>query len=254
MKRQPGLGIYLKDSAPMVALVKELLISDHELIDPDLARPDPGRVTVYLANHGPFFAPFPAAVLMVDYLLGQGGYDDLVAVTLFHWIVEVMPGLAPLLRRYFGHSTRRLRTLSGVIELMKERRFHLIGTAPEGASCMLAYDEPVGPFTRLGLMVAALEADADIVLAAQKGIEVFGRRVRLPAGLRLPLWGRPHGLVVPVWTPGRKAHVKVKYARYQPLTSPEERAALDRAQRRARYRQEFDRIRRQLNELYDAIP
>lgn len=254
MRSRPDVGIFLEDARPLIALVKRLLIEDYEILDSEQARPKRDRVTVYLCNHGPAFAPLPAPVLSVDHLLELGGYNDFVAVTLFHWFVEVVPGASHLLHRYFGHSTRQLRSISGLIEMMKARRFQIIGTAPEGISCALSYDEPVGAFTRVGLMVAALEADADIVLTAQKGVEVFGQRVDLPPGWRLPLRHGPRGLVLPRWYPGCKARVRLRHRRYTPLMSYAGRQALSGRERREQLNAEMAHIRRELIRLYRDIP
>jgi hypothetical protein len=175
-------------------------------------------------------------------------------VTLFHTVAEFIPGLSPVLRRYFGHSTRKLRSVPGLTEMMKAREFHVIGTTPESRSVLYTYDHPIGPFTKFGLMVAALEAGADIVLAAQKGVEVFGVPVRLPLGLTLPFEQGPRGVLIPLWYPGRKARVRIKYGRYQPMVSAEERAAMSPAARRAQNDRDMARIHEQLVGLYDAIP
>lgn len=254
MKGRPEIGVYLKEARPLIAIFKALMIESSELIDAELCRPDRDRVTVFLSNHGSFISPFPAPVLTAEYLLKQGGYDDLVAVTLFHTVAEYLPGLSPVLRRYFGHSTQKLRSLPGLIEMMKARQFHLIGTTPEARSAVFYYNHRIGPFTKFGLMVAALEAGADIVLTAQKGVEVFGFPAQLPLGLTLPLGGRPRGLLLPLWYPGRKARVRVKYGRYQPLISAEERASLSRSARRAQNQEDFVLMHEQLVALYDSIP
>ena len=248
------MGVYLKEAQPLIELVKDLIIEDYQVLDPEQALPVRDRVTVYLCNHGPVFAPLPAPVLTVDHLLRQGQYDDLIAVTLFHWFVELIPGASHLLRRYFGYSTRKLHSLPGLIEMMKARQFHIIGTAPEGASCTLTYDAPVGAFTKVGLMVAALEADADIILTAQKGIEVFGQPVRMPLGWTLPLRFNPRGLLLPWWYPGCKARVQLRHRRYTPLMPHAERQALEPRLRRQRTQEEFDHIRDELIRLYNDIP
>jgi hypothetical protein len=254
MRDRPEIGVYLREAAPQIAVLKQLFVESHTLIDPEVALPRRDRVTVYLTNHGPMVSPFPAPALTVEYLLAQGGYDDLVAVTLFHRLVEFIPGLSPVLTRYFGHSTRELRSLAGLVALMKARRIQILGTVPEGRSCMWSFDAPVGPFTKHGLMIAALEAGADIVLAAQHGVERFGQPVRLPAGLTLPIPGRPRGVQIPLWYPGRRAHITVGYGRYRPLISPEDRARLDRPARRAQLQDEFAAIHRQLSDLYRSLP
>ena len=110
----PRLGVRLREAAPLIAAIKRLLVEDFTLLHPERALPRPGRVTVYLCNHGPLLTPWPAPVLTADYLLAQGDYDDLVSVTLFHRVVELVPGLSPLLRRYFGHSTPALRSVAGI--------------------------------------------------------------------------------------------------------------------------------------------
>lgn len=254
MTSRPEVGIYLKDAQPLIEAVKRLSIEDYEVLDPDQVCPTEDRVTVYLCNHGPVFAPLPAPVLTVDHLLRQGGYDDLIAVTLFHWVVELIPGASHLLRKYFGHSTRKLHSLPGLIEMMKARRFQIIGTAPEGISCALTYDVPVGTFTKVGLMVAALEADADIILTAQKGVEVFGQPVRMPLGWTLPLRFNPRGLLLPRWYPGCKARVKLQHRRYTPLMPYDERQVLSPQLRRQQIQAEIDQIRDELIRLYNDIP
>ena len=246
--------MYLREAAPLVTALRRLLVESHELINPRVALPRRDRVTVYLTNHGPVWTPFPAPVLTVDYLLQQGGYDDLVAITLFHKLVEFIPGLSPLLTRYFGHSTPALRSVEGITEIMRARKVHIFGTAPEGRSCIYSFDAPVGPFTKVGLMVAALQADADIVLAAQKGVESFGAHLRLPAGATLPLPGRPRGLQLPVWVPGRRAHITVAYRRYAPRCSAQERAALPLHAQRAQLDEEIAAIHRELSDLYRSLP
>jgi len=253
MEQRPEIGVYLRDAAPLIKAVKLLQIESSELINPEVALPDRDRVTVYLSNHGSFIAPFPAPVLTAEYLLERGGYDDLVVVSLFHKVAEYVPGLSWSLRRYFGHATQELRSVSGLIELMKAKKFHVIGTTPEASSVLLRYDEPVGTFMKLGLMVAALEADADIVLVAQKGQEKLGLPVELPFGLTMPLRNRPRGLLLPFWHPGRKARITLKYSRYEPLISSGKRSALDDDARRAANRRDFDRIRKELIELYRSI-
>lgn len=253
-QEHPDLGVRLRDAAPLVDAIKWLQVSGSEILNFDEARPDPDRVTVYLCNHGPVLAPFPAPALTVDALLQAGGYEDLTAVTLFHQVVEFNPVLSAVLSKYFGHATPELRSMAGLIRLMKERRFHILGTAPEGRSCLWSYDAPVGPFTRKGLMVAALEADADVILTAQKGIERLGLPLRLPFGLRLPFEGGPRGLLLTWWLPGRRAHVTLKYRRYRPLLSADERARLDPTQRRAQISAELDRMHAQLSALYESIP
>ena len=237
----------------MIRALKKLLIEEGTLLNPEACLPHPDRTTVYLSNHGPLFGPFPPPVLTVAHLLERGGYDDFIAVTLFHWLVEITPGLSPLLRRYLGHSTRALRSMEGLSEMMRQRRFHIIGTAPEGSSCSYFYDEPVGPFTRCGLIVAGLLAGADFVLTAQKGIEGFGRRVPFPVELNIPGHGLARGLQVSTWYPGKRARVTLKYGRYTPRTSPEELAAAGKEARRALVGREVEGIRAQLNEQYRSM-
>lgn len=244
----------LGEARALVEAFKRLLVEDYQILDPRQALPARDRVTVYLCNHGSVIAPIPAPVLTADHLLRQGGHDDLVAVTLFHWVVELVPGFSRLLRRQLGHSTRALRSVPGLIEMMRARRFDIIGTAPEGSSCALSYDAPVGAFTRVGLMAAALEADAALVLTAQRGIEVFGRPLRLPRGLRLPLRHGPRGLLLPRWYPGCRARVQLKHRRYTPLMPHAERQALSPTQRREQLQLEFDHVRAELIRLYREIP
>ena len=254
MPDRPELGIYLKQAAPMITLVKRFWVNHHRLIDADQCLPRPGRVTVYISNHGPMFAPLPAPALTVDHLLSLGGYDQFVAITLFHNVVEWVPGVSLMLRKTFGHSTTRLRSMSDLIEMMKQRRFNIIGTTPEGSSSAFCYDEPVGAFTRPGLMIAALESEADIVLAAQKGVEVFGMPVRFPADLTLPMPERPRGLMFPRWYPGLKADVTVAYRRFEPATTPARRDAMGERGRREALSDEMIRIRAELLDLYHSIP
>lgn len=251
---RPAVGVYLKETRPIIEAVKRLFVADYKILDPDQLLPDRDRVTVYLSNHGPMFAPLVAPALTVDHLLRLGGHDDLVGVTLFHWVLELMPGISSLLHRRFGHSTRQLRSLPGLIELMKARKFHVIGTAPEGISCTMTYSEGVGPFTRMGLMVAALEAGADIILTAHKGLEVFGLPLRLPFDWSLPLPARPTGLLLPLWIPRRRSRVRLRHRRYAPLMSFEDRQALGPRRRRAQNDKELSHIRQELIRLHRSIP
>lgn len=255
MTQRPDIGVLLKDSAPLIKFMKKLFIEQGTLLNPEECLPHPDRVTVYLSNHGPILGPFPPPILTVEHLLKLGGYEQFIAVTLFHWIVEITPGLSPVLKRYLGHSTQALRSMEGVTEMMRQRRFHVIGTAPEGSSSGYYYDEPVGPFTRCGLIVAGLLAGADFVLTAQKGMEHFGRRVPFPGGgLNLPVVGRPRGVQLTSWYPGKRARVTLKYGRYVPRTTPEQLASADKAERRALLGEEIEKIRAQLNEQYRSIP
>lgn len=251
--RRPEVGIPLREAAPFVALVKWLFVEDYEIKNPEEGIPRRDGVTVYVCNHGPVIAPVPAPALTVEMLLQRGGYDDLLAVTLFHWVVELVPGMAPVLRRYFGHATRKMRTVDQVVEAMRAGQFQIIGTAPEGASCSLSYDEAVGPFTRHGLLIAGLRAGADLVLTAQRGTEVFGKELPFPAGLRVPAFGKPaRGLLLPRWSPRRRARVTLEYRRFVPRLSPEALEALPPDQRRAHIGEELRRIQRELCELHRA--
>lgn len=247
------VGIPLKDAALFAKTVRWLLVDEAELINPEEARPNPDRVTVYLAKHGPFAAPFPAPALTLEWLLEQGEYDELLAVTLFHNVVEFIPGFSPILRTYFGHATKKLNSMSGLIEMMRAREFHVIGTAPEASACFGEFEESVGPFMRVGLIIAALEADADIIVAAQKGVEVFSIPLRLPFGLALPLKGRPRGFVAPYWRPGLKAKITVKYGRYVPRYSVEERQRMNKWERWRANGEEIEGVRQLMIDLYDSI-
>lgn|GEM_PF-4570689 len=252
-RKRPEIGVYLHEAAPVVELVKKYMLDGFDLVSPEQALPEPDRVTVYISNHGPMFAPLPAPALTVDYLLKQGKFDNLVAVTLFHRIIRFLPGMSTMMTRYFGHSTPALNSISGLVDQMKARRFHIIGTAPEGTSCMLSYDEPVGPFTKFGLLKAALEANANIVLVAQRGIEPLGRRVRFPWGLTLPVFGQANGIQVPVIDPRLKVHVKVRHERYQPIMPADDRAKLPISDQRTLVGKEFTRMRRRMLEMYESL-
>ena len=250
---RPALGVHLRDAAPLVEVIKKAQIEGYEILNLAEGKPRPGRVTVYICNHGPVLWPLPAPALTVDALLKEGGFEDLVAVTLFHWVLELNPLASAVLTRYFGHSTRELRSVAGLIRLMKERRFDIVGTAPEGRSSGWSYDEaPFGPFTRRGLLVAALEADADVILTAQRGVERFGVPLRFPFGARLPFDDGPRGLLVSWWIPGRRAFVTIKYRRYQPRMSAAQRATLSPGERRAQIDEEIARMHAQLTALYQS--
>ncbi len=254
MTRRPEVGVCLGDAAPLVAIFQTLFIEDYELIDIEQALPDRDKVTAYFVNHGSFIAPFPAPMLTVAHLLERGGFDDLVALTLFHKVAEFIPGLSPLLQRYFGHSTNELQSVSDLIEMMKARKFHMIGTAPESWSSIFTWDDPIGPLRKVGLLVAALEADADIVLAVQKGMEVYGRELNLPWGARFPGILGPRGLLLPVFKPLPRARIRVKYERFKPSLTFDQRARLTATERRAWNQQEFVRVRRHMIDLYRSIP
>jgi hypothetical protein len=258
MRPEPELGIPLWKARPLIRAVKLTMVKEATLVNPEVALPDPDKVTVYLSNHGPTFAPLPAPVLTIEHLLEVGGYEDLIAVTLFHRSVEFIPLASPVLHRFFGHSTPECQSLEGLVTLMRERRFQIIGTAPEGAAALFSYEEPVGPFTKAGLLVAALEADADIVLTAQKGVEVFGIPVRRPRRLlrHLPetrAFGKPTGAMVPWWNPLNRGRITIAYRRHRPLSEPGELAALRGAERRERVCAELAHARAQLLDLYRSI-
>jgi hypothetical protein len=258
MRSEPELGIPLRKARPLIAAVKLLNVKQATLVNPEVALPNPDRVTVYLSNHGPTFAPLPAPVLTIEHLLQVGGYEDLIAVTLFHRSIEFMPGVSPVLHRFFGHSTPECQSLTGLVKLMRERRFHIIGTAPEGAAALFTYDEPVGHFTKAGLLVAALEADADIVLTAQKGVEVFGKPVRRPRRLlryvpETRAFGKPTGAMVPWYNPLNRARITLAYRRHQPLSAPGELADLRGRERKDRIDRELAHARAELLDLYRSI-
>ena len=60
--------------------------------------------------------------------------------------------------------------------------------------------------------------------------------------------------MVPLWYPGRRADVTIKYRRYEPTLQADELTALPRPERRRRLDLEMARVRRQLLELYRSIP
>ena len=74
-----------------------------------------------------------------------------------------------------------------LLTCLKKNEIGLTGTAPEGANCLLSFDEYVAPFRSKGMIAAAVKADTSICLMAHQGAEGWNIAVNLPFGWTVPL-------------------------------------------------------------------
>ncbi len=245
-----GEGMSLKKLAPYVDRLLKLAVKDWEIENPEAALPDEGRPLVFIAAHGPLFAPTPM-ILILAKLYKDRGLTDLVAGFYPHPMLMRFPGMKALFGR-IGTPTD-VYDLEGLVERLKDGRMDITGTGPEGIHCHFSWSEPVGPFDNGGMVAAAILAGAPVCLLAHRGGEAWHLKLNLPFGLTVPFTGGLRGVYIPLGPIRRIRRFVVSCRRYEPDLTREELSAADDRKRRLLVGIEIEKIRYELNRMMEDL-
>ncbi len=246
-----GLGVHMSAMKPYVDYVLDRLVDDARIENGELLLPTEGRPVVVIASHGPGIAWVPL-VALVGKVYRDHGCGDMIGGMFPHKAVFWVPGLKAKYERVLGTPTQ-ISTVEDMTKLLEERRFAITGTAPEGANCLVSYDEYVAPFRSAGMVAAAIMSGASICLAAHKGAEKWNLRLDLPFGLKIPFTGGLKGVNIALPPYKRLERYVAMCRRYTPIADPEEMKAAGNRERRMLLHVEMERIRATLNLMTDEI-
>lgn len=246
-----GMGMHMSAMKPYVDYVLGNLVKDARLVNPELALPFDGRPVVIIASHGPGIAWVPL-VALVGKAYRDHGCEDMIGGMFPHPAVFWVPGLRKKYEKVLGTPTS-ITSVEGMVDLLERKVFAVTGTAPEGANCLVSFDEYVTPFRSGGMVAAAILSGAAICLAAHKGAEEWNLRLNLPFGWKIPYTGGLRGVNVAL-PPYKKLDSYVAMCRrYEPIASREEMANADKRRRRLLLHVEMERIRAELNLMTDNV-
>ena len=246
----PGEGIPLSRLAPYVKGLRKFFIKDFEMINPEAALPTGERPLVFIAAHGPLYAPTPMILLLGEYFIDHGLSDKVVGIYP-HPMLMRFPGMKALFSR-LGTPTR-VYDLEGLVARLKDGRINITGTGPEGMYCHLSWTDYVGPFDNAGMIAAAVLADADICLLAHQGGDAWNLRLNLPFGLTVPLTRGLRGINVPIGPVRRVERMVVSCERYSPGVSRKALEKADGREKRLLITLEVEKIRHRLNSMTDVL-
>ena len=242
-----GKGVQMKKFKPFADFVLKNLVRRGDIINPEAMLPTDGKPVVAVVSHGPGAAWIPLVALVGKFFI-DNGYGDIVGGIYPHKALFLIPGLKDFYRRVLGTPTDA-DTVDDIVRLLKNKEIGLTGTAPEGANCLLSFNEYVAPFRSKGMIAAAIKADASICLMAHQGAETWNVRVNLPFGLSIPLTKGLRGINITLPPYKKVDHYLVMCRRYQPMISSKELAGMPRADIRAHLAIEIEAIRQELNKM-----
>jgi len=206
-----------------------------------------GKPFVVMYQHNDLFSWANSAPAHIQYVIDvQNKYNiKSYPFILLHKAVLTTPVFKNIAKYYVGN------TLSGyqeLINILKTVPNAFVATAPEGVSCNFVYDDPIGEFTTLGLLKAALETDTNIVMACIKQDEPMSIPVDLSIvsqfkkgakGIRLPFF--------------KRVQVKSVYELYDKPITPEQYNSLTKEQKKEVLNNVAKDVRKRMIERYNAI-
>lgn len=244
---RPGKGVPIKKFQPYCDVVLNKLVRKGEMENPEALLPSDGRPVVAIVSHGPGAAWIPLVALVGKFFI-DNGYGDIIGGMAPHKAMFLIPGFKTYYRETLGAPTD-IHTVEAIVGLLNNRDIGLTGTAPEGANCLLSFEDYVAPFRSCGMIAAAIKANAAICLMAHQGAERWSLRLNLPFGLRAPGPGGLRGIVIPL-PPIRKIdYYRVCCKRYEPSISWQEMEGMSKADIRRHLSLEIEAIRKQLNDM-----
>jgi len=241
-----GKGVQMKKFKPFTDFVLKNLVRNADIINPEALLPTDGKPVVAVVSHGPGAAWIPLVALAGKFFI-DNGYGDIIGGMYPHKALFLIPGLKEYYRRVLGTPTEA-DTVNDIVQLLKNKEIGLTGTAPEGANCLLSFNDYVAPFRSKGLIAAAIKADASICLMAHQGAEAWTVRVNLPFGLSIPRTKGLRGFNITL-PPYKINHYLVMCRRYQPMISSKDLAGLTKLEVREHLAIEVEAIRRELNNM-----
>lgn len=246
-----GRGVPIKNYRPFSDFVLNKMVRQAELINGRALLPTDGEPVVVIASHGPNVAWVPLAALVGKFFL-DSGYGDIVGGFFPHKAVFLVPGFKDYYKRVLGAPTD-IDSVDGIVELLKNHEVGLTGTAPEGANCLLAYDEYVAPFQSKGMIAAAIRANASICLVVHQGAEDWNIRVRLPFGWSIPLTNGLRGINIPLPPYKKIDRYMALCQRFKPSLHAKDLEGKTKRQVRLLLNIEIERIRAAMNLMTDEL-
>lgn len=246
-----GNGVQIKKFKPFTDFVLNKLVKQSTLINPEALLPTGGKPVVAVVSHGPGIAWVPLVAVVGKFFI-DNGYGDIVGGIYPHKALFLIPGLKGYYRRVLGTPTNA-DTVDDIVSLLKDKKIGLTGTAPEGANCLLSFDEYVAPFRSKGMITAAIKADASICLMAHQGAECWTIQINLPFGLSIPLTKGLRGINIALPPYKKIDHYLVMCRRHRPSISSADLAGCSHQEVRRLIGIEIETIRRQMNAMTDRL-
>ncbi|MBK7006238.1 MAG: hypothetical protein IPH37_14840 [Burkholderiales bacterium] len=248
---QGGRGVPIKNYRPFSDFVLSKMVKKAELINAQALLPTDGEPVVVIASHGPNIAWVPLAALVGKFFY-DSGYGDIVGGFFPHKAVFLVPGFKDYYKRVLGAPTD-IHTVEAIVDLLKNHEVGVTGTAPEGANCLLAYDEYVAPFQSVGMIAAAIRANASICLVAHQGAEDWNLRLRLPFGWKVPLTNGLRGINIPLIPFKKIDRYMARCERFKPRLRAKDLEGKSKRQVRLMLSVEVERIRAAMNLMTDEL-
>ncbi len=246
-----GKGVQMKKWKPFTDFVLNKLVKKAEIINGEALLPSNGRPVIAIAAHGPGVAWMPLAALVGKYFI-DNGYGDIVGGMYPHKILFLIPGLKGFYKRVLGTPTD-VNTVDAIVDLLKNNEIGVTGTAPEGANCLLSFDEYVAPFRSKGMIAAAIKADTNICLMAHQGAEDWTKRINLPFGWTVPLTTGLRGFNITLPPYKKIARYTVLCKRYQPSITAADLENKSKREARLLLNLEIEKIRAEMNLMTDEV-
>lgn len=253
--RQPagigGKGVPMRKWKPFTDFVLSKLVKKAEIINGKALLPSDGRPVIAIASHGPGFAWVPLAALVGKFFI-DSGHGNIIGGMYPHKAMFLIPGLKKFYQSVLGTPTE-VNTVNDIVALLKNNEIGLTGTAPEGANCLLSFNEYVAPFRSKGMIAAAIKANTSICLMAHQGAEDWSFRINLPFGWTLPLTNGLRGFNITP-PPFRKiSRYTVLCRRYTPSITSADLENKSKREARLLLNIEIERIRAEMNLMTDEV-
>ncbi|MBI9075339.1 MAG: hypothetical protein JEZ02_08010 [Desulfatibacillum sp.] len=250
-KSGTGKGIRLKAMQPFYDFIFKYLVEEAELHNGEALLPQNGKPVVIITSHGPGLAWAPVLALLGKHYV-DFGYGDLVGGMVPHKAVFLVPGLKAYYEKVLGTPTS-VSTVDELTRLLKTREIQVIGTAPEGANCLLSFKEYVGPFRSRGMIAAAIRGDADLVLVAHQGAETWNQQIKLPFGLSLPNSFGLRGVNIALPPYKKLDHYVAQCKAYKPTMKARDFKVRSTRECRLMLHVEAEQIRAEMNLMTDKV-
>ncbi|MEI8255795.1 MAG: hypothetical protein WCJ30_08995 [Deltaproteobacteria bacterium] len=211
---------------------------------------------VSILNHGPPHSLLVVLPALVKKSVEYGLEHERPGV-LFFDLVKYVPVLRDFAERITGGHL--VSTTDEAAQNLARGDIGMYGTMPEGLHCCFEYEHPIGPFEKLGLVVAGIEARSKFVLVVHKGTEAWYRPLPLPLSPRVRSMLRrvvgqyagAHALRWPSVKPG--IDLRIRFLPYEPTITREGYRALDRAGRRKAIAHEAARMHAAMRAAWDEM-
>ncbi|MEW5735708.1 MAG: hypothetical protein AB1921_12690 [Thermodesulfobacteriota bacterium] len=246
-----GLGMNMRQMRPYMDWVFDNLIDEGELINGELLLPRNGKPVVAITSHGPGIAWVPL-VALVGRLYEEKGLGETIGGMFPHPAVFWVPGLRAYYEKHLGTPTM-IQSVDDMVDLLKKGRIGITGTAPEGANCLISFDEYVGPFRSMGMISAAIRAEADITMVAHQGAEPWSIRLNLPFGWTVPLTRGVRGVNIALPPYKRLSHYVALCRKFTPMATPADLALMSKREQRFVFGLEAERMRAEMNLMTDEV-